>query len=117
MKRREVLAGLGAFGALAGCAPMVQHALDMPSGFEGPSILDNRFVSFDGARLGLMTWKAEGQYADDPWAVVIGLHGMDDYAKAFHMAGPWWAKHGITTYAYDGASAARRGAGCGRGRT
>jgi alpha-beta hydrolase superfamily lysophospholipase len=26
---------------------------------------------------------------------------MDDYANAFHLAAPWWAAHGITTYAYD----------------
>jgi alpha-beta hydrolase superfamily lysophospholipase len=101
MRRRDVLAGLGAFGALDGCAPMVQHALQQPTGFAGPSFTGDRFVSFDGAPLGLKTWTAEGQYADDPWAVVIGLHGMDDYSNAFHTAGPWWARQGITTYAFD----------------
>ena len=35
------------------------------------------------------------------WAVIVGLHGMDDYANAFHMAAPFWAKQGIATYAYD----------------
>jgi alpha-beta hydrolase superfamily lysophospholipase len=103
MRRREVLAGLsaGAFGALAGCSPMVQHALAPVANFSGPSFSGDRFVSFDGARLGLKTWKAQGPYADDPWAVIIGLHGMDDYSNAFHMAGPWWASQGIATYAFD----------------
>ncbi|HEY4030744.1 MAG TPA: alpha/beta fold hydrolase [Caulobacteraceae bacterium] len=99
MRRRELLVGLSA--SLAGCAPVVQHALPKPSGFDGPSFSGDRFVSFDGARLGLKTWMAEGRYADDPWAVIIGLHGMDDYSNAFHTAGPWWAKQGIATYAYD----------------
>jgi alpha-beta hydrolase superfamily lysophospholipase len=26
---------------------------------------------------------------------------MNDYGNAFWMAGPWWAKHGIATYAWD----------------
>ena len=108
MRRRQVLAGLsaGAFCALAGCMPMVQHAFQQPSGFAGPTFTGDSFVSFDGARLGLQTWRAEGDDAgqpnsSEPWAVIVGLHGMDDYSAAFHMAGPWWAKQGITTYAFD----------------
>jgi len=32
---------------------------------------------------------------------VVGLHGMNDYANAFHMAAPYWAEQGVTVYAYD----------------
>ncbi len=56
------------------------------------------FVSFDGAPLGLTVWEAEGR---PPEIVVIGLHGMNDWANAFYMAAPFWARHGVTTYAYD----------------
>jgi alpha-beta hydrolase superfamily lysophospholipase len=76
---------------------VVQPALTPEAGYTGPSFSGDRFVSFDGAKLGLKTWAAEGE----PWAVIIGLHGMDDYSNAFHMAGRWWAKQGITTYAFD----------------
>ncbi len=58
----------------------------------------SRFVSFDGAGLGLTAWPAE---TGAPEIVVVGLHGMNDYADAFHMAAPWWAKRGVTVYAYD----------------
>ena len=37
----------------------------------------------------------------EPWAVVIGVHGMNDYSNAFHLAAPYWAADGIATYAYD----------------
>lgn len=57
----------------------------------------DRFVSFDGAELGLTVWAPQ----DDPEIVVIGVHGMNDYANAFHMAAPYWADHGVKTYAYD----------------
>jgi alpha-beta hydrolase superfamily lysophospholipase len=98
MNRRHLLSGLPA-GLLAACAPMVQGALRPDAGFARPALEGDRFVSFDSARLGLTVWPAVG--ADEPWAVVVGLHGMDDYANAFHLAAPWWAAHGITTYAYD----------------
>lgn len=56
-----------------------------------------RFVSFDGAELGLTVWQAAGA----PEVVVVGLHGMNDWANAFFMAAPYWAERGVTTYAYD----------------
>jgi acylglycerol lipase len=95
MRRRHLLGGLSAL--LTGCAPLVQKARTPEPAFSGPTFVGDRFVSFDGARLGLTAWAAEGE----PWAVIVGLHGMDDYANAFHMAGPYWARAGITTYAYD----------------
>jgi acylglycerol lipase len=83
---------------LAGCTPlMVQQAGLPPLGFQGPRIEASDIVSFDGARLGLSEWEAAGE----PWAVVVGVHGMNDYANAFHMAAPWWAGQGVTTIAYD----------------
>jgi acylglycerol lipase len=84
---------------LAGCASMtVQKPLTPGPDFAGPRLEADRFVSFDGARLGLSHWDVAG---DGPWAVIVGVHGMDDYANAFHLAGPVWAKQGIATYAYD----------------
>lgn len=83
--------------ALSGCAPTLQTGLKPDATFSGPRLTDHTFVSFDGARLGLTRWEAAGA----PWAVIIGVHGMNDYANAFHMAGPWWAARGVTTLAYD----------------
>src|SRR4030081_3707533 len=83
---------------LAACTPlMVPQVGRPPLGFEGAHIEQGAIVSFDGARLGLSEWDAPGQ----PWAVVVGVHGMNDYANAFHMAAPWWAEQGVTTVAYD----------------
>lgn len=56
------------------------------------------FTTFDGSPLGLSVWPA----ADgDPEIVIVGLHGMGDYANAFYLAAPWWAERRVTTYAYD----------------
>ena len=94
----KLLAALLAVCALAACAPVVQRPLIPPPTFAGPRIEGDRFVSFDGARLGLSHWDVP---AGEPWAGVIGVHGMNDYANAFHLAAPYWASRGIATFAYD----------------
>jgi alpha-beta hydrolase superfamily lysophospholipase len=92
------LAVLFAALTLAACSPMVMQGPGSPPfGFQGPRLEADAVVSFDGARLGLSTWEAEGE----PWAVIVGVHGMNDYANAFHLAAPWWAEQGVTTLAYD----------------
>lgn len=82
---------------LGGCAPTFHAAGGLDLTPSGPSLEPDLFVSFDGARLGLTRWTAAGE----PWAVIIGLHGMNDYANSFHLAAPVWAAQGVTTYAYD----------------
>jgi alpha-beta hydrolase superfamily lysophospholipase len=95
MKRLIVLLIALSLGA---CAPMlVQKPLAPAPAFKGAHLERNWVVSFDGAHLGLMTWLPEGE----PWAVIVGVHGMNDYANAFHLAAPWWASQGVATYAYD----------------
>lgn len=92
-----MLAGL--LSLLGACAPMHQRALIPPTGFAGPHFAPDRFISFDGAALGLSRWApADGEPVE---VVVIGLHGMNDYAATFDMAGPWWAQRGVATYAID----------------
>ncbi len=96
MKHLLVLALVALLGA---CAQMtVQTPLAPEPTFAGPRLEADRFVSFDGAKLGLSRWDAAG---GEPWAVIVGVHGMDDYANAFHLAAPYWSSRGIATYAYD----------------
>jgi acylglycerol lipase len=83
---------------MASCAPVQQQARQTPPTFEGPRLEAHDFVSSDGAKLALQQWAPA---SDDPWAVVIGLHGMNDDSNAFELAGPYWANDGILTIAYD----------------
>jgi acylglycerol lipase len=94
----RLLAALFLTLLLAACAPTIQRAGAPALGFQGPRLDEQAVVSFDGARLGLTHWDVE---TGEPWAVVVGVHGMNDYANAFHLAAPYWAKQGIATYAYD----------------
>ena len=88
---------------MAACQPLVQGPSVLPASFAGPRLEPGSLVAADGARLPLTVWDArdgEGRPVE-PWAVIVGLHGMNDYAAAFGLAGPYWAARGVTTYAYD----------------
>jgi alpha-beta hydrolase superfamily lysophospholipase len=95
---RTLVRALGLLALLAGCAPTVQLAARPGVLFTGPVLRAHDFVSFDGAVLATQTWAPA---SGEPWAVIVGVHGMDDYANAFDIAGPAWAADGITTIAYD----------------
>jgi acylglycerol lipase len=86
----------------AACVPRIQQlgvetrlpAIEKVVEMKG--VEEDRYVTRDGMRLGLMRWEASM-----PSAVIVALHGMNDYSNAFSMPAPWWAANGITTYAYD----------------
>lgn len=85
---------------LGACLPTQQKIGAPLHDFTGPrfDVAAERFVSFDGAPLGLSSWAPADA---EPWAVLIGLHGMNDYAGTFYYSGPWFAERGVATYAYD----------------
>ena len=109
---RSLILALAALITLAACAPTVQQVGAPGAAFQGPRLEADDFISFDGARLAMKHWEplANGEPAE-PWAVIVGLHGMNDYSNAFHLAAPVWAADGIATYAYD-----QRGFGASPGR-
>ncbi|MDD9878331.1 MAG: alpha/beta fold hydrolase [Magnetovibrio sp.] len=78
---------------LAACAPRLH-----PPGpaVAEPRITDTAFVAADGARLPLRAWGPA-----DPKAVVLALHGFNDYGLFFDDPGDFLAARGIRSYAYD----------------
>lgn len=88
----------------AACAtPHLQAPLTPPADFAGPriepgSLGRGTFVVQDGAQLPYLKWTPQDQ---EPWAVIIALHGFNDHRASFRLAGPWWAERGIETWAYD----------------
>ena len=61
-------------------------------------IFENKsFTSFDGEALSLTNWQS-----DNPdGAIIIGLHGMNDYAECYYLLGPYLNQKGIDLIAYD----------------
>lgn len=90
---------------VSACAPRVE-GLGPP--IDSPRLADDAFIMADGYRLPVQ----ETLPQDGPvQAVLVALHGFNDYAHAFAQAAPIWAKAGIAVYAYD-----QRGFGATKGR-
>jgi alpha-beta hydrolase superfamily lysophospholipase len=94
------LALLAAPSLVFGCAFERQSPLTEAQSVT-PHFEDDAFVTFDGVRLGLTVWEPDPALWPEPWAVLVAVHGMSEYADAFHLAGPYWAQHGVKVYAYD----------------
>lgn len=102
--------GLGAalLLLLSACAPFVQP-LGTP--YQEAALREDRAIMADATPLPLRRWEAE-----TPKAVIVAVHGFNDYSRAFEMPGPWFAKRGVSVIAYDqrgfgGAPARGRWAG------
>ncbi len=67
------------------------------TGGGAPRLDDNTFTARDGLVLPLRRWLPEGE----PKAVLIGLHGVNDYSKAFKDPGERLSAAGYALYAYD----------------
>jgi len=62
-----------------------------------PQLAADSLVTADGASLPLRQWLP----AEQPTAVILALHGFNDYSNAFAVPGAAWAQNGIATYAFD----------------
>ncbi len=93
-RRLTVLLGLFGAGLIAACAPRLQPPGVAPG---PPQLSDNKFKTKDGVDLPVRIWLPEGE----PKAVLLALHGFNDYANAFLEPANFWRRFGIATYAYD----------------
>jgi len=92
LKTALVLALVAALGACASPHQQSAGPFDIAPHFES-----DMFIAADGARLPLRHWLPESE----PNAVILALHGFNDYSNAFEEAGQYWRGRGIATYAYD----------------
>lgn len=101
--RLAFAAGL-ALALVSACTPEIQ-IVGKP--FTTPALRDDAVQTADGALLPFRAWLPPGK----PKAVVLALHGMNDYARSFAAPAEAWRQRGIATYAYDqrgyGATAQR----------
>lgn len=104
--RRAAGLVLGVGLMLSGCTATFQP---MGAPVAQPKLTDNALYTADGFELPLRRWLPEN--GAPVRAVVVALHGYNDYSNAFDGAGRSFATHGIATYAYD-----QRGFGATRDR-
>jgi len=80
---------------LAACAP---HFIEPQPAAVRPMIEGDHFVSFDGTRLPLRSWSVPEQRNR---AVIIAVHGFNDYSNFISDAALWFSAQHISVYAYD----------------
>jgi alpha-beta hydrolase superfamily lysophospholipase len=90
------------FFAMAICAPAAYGETHAPSASRVESrspahFTATDFIADDGAYLPLRRWLPVGPVK----AVILALHGFNDYSNAFNGPALAWSAHGIATYAYD----------------
>jgi acylglycerol lipase len=90
MRWRFLLAAL----MTAACVPQEQP-MRPPAGEAG--IAEDIFYTADGAMLPYRSWLPEKK----PRAVIVALHGFNDYSNAFDIPGQFFKEHGIAIFAYD----------------
>ncbi|MEL3892903.1 lysophospholipase [Ferrovibrio sp. MS7] len=86
---------------LAACAPRLQSSTIPPGTQPAPTaLLEKDWRAADGSLLPLTRWLPPAPR--ETRAVLIALHGFNDYGNAFAEPAAWWAsEHGIATYAPD----------------
>lgn len=95
--KRLSLSGTIAFSMflLTACTPVVNR--------QGKKVCESRiekeqFVAVDGSILPLRFWQPKDGSVK---AVIIALHGFDDYSNFFASPGKYFSSQGIACYAYD----------------
>ncbi|HSG10971.1 MAG TPA: lysophospholipase [Gammaproteobacteria bacterium] len=81
---------------LSACSgPQQQVRPDKP--VDTPSLAENAILMEDGYRLPLRYWLPPGK----PHAVLLALHGFNDYSNAFASTASYLRQHAIAMYAVD----------------
>lgn len=111
VRRAACFCLLAALLLSAGCAPTTDRDVQLagigteraaPEPKPTPRFTETSFVAADGKVLPLRKWLPPRSSAGGAvTAVILALHGFNDYSNAFDDAAEAWAKTGIATYAYD----------------
>lgn len=84
---------------LAACAPRLQPSGDVSQPPVVSAEPETQWQAGDGRVLPLRRWLPTDGSA--PRAIILAVHGFNDYSNAFTEAAEWWAQRGIATYAPD----------------
>jgi len=97
LSKRRIIYAITATACLflAACSPRVNNP---GPPLRPPQLATDHFTAADGAVLPVRSWLPR---AAPVKAVVVALHGFNDYSNSFVAAGNFLSRQGIACYAYD----------------
>jgi acylglycerol lipase len=99
MSRFRIISISGVIAAalfvVSACSPQVNHPGKQ---VVKPKLENGYFIAGDGSTLPVRTWLPGNNPAT---AVIVALHGFNDYSNFFASPGNYLSRHGIACYAYD----------------
>jgi acylglycerol lipase len=84
-----------AMTVLTACTPLSQPVTAVEK--SQAALTQKYFITADGTKLPLKTWLPK----TEPKAIILALHGFNDYSHAFEGAGKYLSLRGVAVYAYD----------------
>jgi len=93
--RLGILLSIIALLVLNGCAPQL---VDPGPLRWTPELYPTHFATRDGLSLPYRSWPTKDE---KPKAILVALHGFNDYSAFFEDPATFMQPHGITSYAYD----------------
>jgi len=93
----KVTAALILVLALCGACTRGVMAVETAPQLLTEATIADAMIADDGARIALNAWLPDGP----PRAVVIAVHGMNDYGRAFEQPAAGWTRVGLAVYAPD----------------
>ncbi|MDA8429476.1 MAG: alpha/beta fold hydrolase [Geobacteraceae bacterium] len=99
MGRIRVLSIAGVLAAtfllVSACTPLVNYPGRLAL---HPKLINSRFFARDGAELPVRSWLPKYKPLK---AVIVGVHGFNDYSNSFAIPASYLTRYGIACYAYD----------------
>lgn len=83
--------------ALTACAPRLLAPGPLATAPAPAVLAEESFLTPDGYRLPVRHWRATGT----PEAVVVAVHGFNDYSRSFEGTGRYLANMGVDVWAFD----------------
>jgi alpha-beta hydrolase superfamily lysophospholipase len=80
---------------LSACLPYINHPGQQVM---QPKLEKGYFRAADGAILPVRSWIPKGEPVK---AIIVALHGFNDYSNSFAAPGNYLSQHGVACYAYD----------------
>lgn len=94
LKRWISILALMLVGTLTACSPKI---IDLGPPQREAQLLRAHLSTADGLALPYRSWMP----SETPWAIIIALHGFNDYSNFFDVPAEFFTDQGIGSYAYD----------------